>query len=502
MQDSSSVILAIDQGTTGTRAVLYDSRGRIRGGAYQEFRQYYPAPGWVEHDPIEILNSTRQTIACALSRAHLESRKIAAIGITNQRETTLLWERKTGKPLARAIVWQDRRTAEFCEKLKHKGRESFFRERTGLVLDPYFSGTKIRWLLDTVSGLRRRASKGEILFGTIDTWLLWNLTGGKTHATDATNASRTLLLNLKKISWDSQILKLLKIPSEILPEVHPSSFLFGKTSTFGPLKAGIPISGLVGDQQGALYGQGCYRSGEMKNTYGTGCFLVLNEGKHYRTPSEGLLGTLACDADGKPAYALEGAVFIAGAALQWLRDGLGLIRKAGESEKIARRLPDTGGVVVIPAFTGLGAPYWNPNVRGAIFGLTRGTGREHLVKAALESIAYQTADVFEAMVRVVGQKPRFLKVDGGAAANNYLMQFQADLLGIPVLRSDRTESTAWGAAKLAGIQAGFWKSVREIDRVRRYRKFSPRMPVRERMEKLTAWREAVRKLLGPFEKGR
>lgn len=496
MSSSSSVILAIDQGTTGTRALLYDHRGGLKGSAYQEFRQYYPSPGWVEHDPYEILRSTSQVIRRSFSQARVSSDKVTAIGITNQRETTVLWERKTGKPIARAIVWQDRRTAGFCETLRQKGLEPFFRARTGLVLDPYFSGTKIRWLLDTISGLARRASRGEILFGTIDTWLLWNLTGGRVHATDATNASRTLLLNLKKITWDSEILKLLKIPSPILAKVHPSSFSFGKTSAFGPLKAGIPICALVGDQQGALYGQGCYRAGEMKNTYGTGCFLVLNQGKHYRAPSQGLLGTLACDESGKPSYALEGAVFIAGAALQWLRDGLGLIRKAKESEKIARRLRDTGGVIMIPAFTGLGAPYWNPNVRGAIFGLTRGTRKEHLVRAALESIAYQTTDVFETMARVVGEPPRFLKVDGGAAANNYLMQFQADLLGVPVLRSDRTESTAWGAAKLAGIQSGFWRDVGEIDQARRYRKFLPRMSKRERLEKLGAWREAVQRLLG------
>lgn len=490
------MILAIDQGTTGTRALLYDREGRLRGSAYQEFRQYYPSPGWVEHDPHEILHSTSQVIRRALFGARLSPQKIAAIGITNQRETSILWERKTGKPVARAIVWQDRRTAGLCDRLRREDRESFFRERTGLVLDPYFSGTKIRWLLDTIPGLRGRALRGEICFGTVDSWLLWNLTGGKIHATDATNASRTLLLNLKKIAWDLEILKLLKIPSPILPEVHPSSFSFGRTSRFGPLKAGIPISALVGDQQGALYGQGCYRAGEMKNTYGTGCFLVLNQGKHYRTPSQGLLGTLACDEKGKPSYALEGAVFIAGAVLQWLRDGLGLIREARESEKIARRLPDTGGVMMIPAFTGLGAPYWNAKVRGAIFGLTRGTTKEHLVKAALESIAYQTAEVFEAMARVVGRKPGFLKVDGGAAANNYLMQFQADLLGIPLLRSDRSESSAWGAAKLAGIQAGFWKGVGGIDRARRYRKFSPRLLRRERVKKLGTWREAVQRLLG------
>jgi glycerol kinase len=500
MSDASSLILAIDQGTTGTRALLYDPRGRIRGNAYEEFRQYYPKPGWVEHDPHEILRSTLNVVGRALSQARVSSLKIAAIGITNQRETTLLWERRSGIPVHRAIVWQDRRTADFCGKLRREGLEPLFRNKTGLVLDPYFSGTKLRWLLDSIPGIRRRAHRGEILFGTIDTWLLWNLSGRRVHATDATNASRTLLLNLKKVAWDPEILKLLKIPSSLLPEVHPSSFRYGQTANLGPLKGGIPICSLVGDQQGALYGQGCYRAGEMKNTYGTGCFLVLNQGKLYRKPAQGLLGTLACDHEGKPVFALEGAVFIAGAAIQWLRDGLGLIRKAEETEKIAGRLKDTGGVTVIPAFTGLGAPYWDPHARGAIFGLTRGTQREHLIKATLESIAYQTADVFEAMTRGVGKRPRFLKVDGGAAANDYLMQFQADLLGVPVLRTDRTESTAWGAAKLAGIASGFWREVKKIDRLRRYRRFSPHWPGSKRLEKLAAWRSAVARLLAEPKK--
>lgn len=492
---SSPLILAIDQGTTGTRALVYDARGRLQASAYQEFRQYYPAPGWVEHDALEILQGTFKVAARALSKTPRSVRRLSAIGITNQRETTVMWDRKSGKPVSRAIVWQDRRTASFCETLKARGREPFFRERTGLLLDPYFSGTKIRWLLDSLSGLKNRAVRGQVLFGTIDTWLLWNLTGGKVHATDVTNASRTLLFNLHSRRWDSAILKMLRIPEAILPEVHPSAFVFGKTTRRGPFPEGVPISALVGDQQAALYGQGCYRAGEMKNTYGTGCFLVMNEGKHYRKPSAGLLGTLACDAGGKPAYALEGAVFIAGAAVQWLRDGLGLIRKASETEGISRRLKDTGGVIVIPAFTGLGAPYWNPHVRGAIFGLTRGTGREHLIKATLESIAYQTYDIFEAMIRVVGRKPSFLKVDGGAAANPYLMQFQADLLGLPVLCADMTESTAWGAAKLAGVGSGIWKDVRTVDRVHRYRRFSPRMDRRERERKIGAWRAAIRKLL-------
>ncbi len=495
----TSVILAIDQGTTGSRALLYRSNGKIAGSAYQEFRQHYPQPGWVEHDPQEILRSVAAVIGEALTRARLSSREIAAIGITNQRETSVLWERKSGKPVGRAIVWQDRRTTGICEQFKRKGCEPFLRARTGLVLDPYFSGTKIVWLLEHRPGLRRRAERGEILFGTIDTWLLWNLTGGRIHATDATNGSRTLLLNLRKKKWDREILKLLRIPSSILPEVHPSSFHFGKSSRFGSLGPGIPITAMVGDQQAALYGQGCYRRGEVKNTYGTGCFLMVNEGREYRTPPKGLLGTLACDAMGQPAFALEGAIFIAGAAIQWLRDGLGFIRKASETERVARRLEDTGGVVVVPAFAGLGAPHWNPKVRGAIFGLTRGTRREHIVKATLESIAYQTADVFELMARGIGRKPPFLKVDGGAAANNYLMQLQADLLGVPVLRSERTESTAWGAAKLAGVGSGFWKDPYVADRGCHYRRFSPKMPSRERADRMVSWRRAVRSLLGSVE---
>lgn len=500
MADSSKVILAIDQGTTGTRALLYDKRGQIRAASYEEFTQYYPKPGWVEHDAQEILRCTLRVIAKVISKGRVLSAKIAAIGITNQRETTVLWDRKTGKPISKAIVWQDRRTASFCDELRAKGFEPLFRRKTGLVLDPYFSGTKIKWLLDQVPDARAKAKRGDLLFGTIDTWLLWNLTGQRVHATDVTNASRTLLFNLKKISWDTEILKLLKIPSSILPQVHPSSFMYGKTADLGALKKGIPICALVGDQQGALFGQGCYHPGEMKNTYGTGCFVMVNYGKKYQTPTHGLLATLACDEKGKPSYALEGAIFIAGAAVQWLRDGLGFIKKAKETEKIARSLKDTGGVVVVPALAGLGAPYWNPHVRGAIFGLTRGTRKEHITKATVDSIAYQTYDVFESMARSVGRKPRFLKVDGGATSNSYLMQLQADLLGVPVYRSDITELTAWGAAKLAGIQSGFWKSVKEIDRLRKYKKFTPQMPSALRKEKLRMWREAIYRLTEPFEK--
>jgi len=492
---TSLYILAIDQGTTGTRAIVYDHSGRMRGSAHQEFHQYYPQPGWVEHDPLEIWKTTVSVIDRSLSKAGISFLRIASVGITNQRETTVLWERKTGRPVSRAIVWQDRRTAQICAGLKARGLEGLFRERTGLVLDPYFSGTKIQWMLNTISQLRRKAARGDVLFGTIDTWLLWNLTGGKMHATDVTNASRTLLLNIKKICWDRELLKILRIPSAILPEVHPSSFSFGKSVAIASLKQGVPINAMAGDQQAALYGQGCYHSGEAKNTYGTGCFLMTNEGKSYRKPPRGLLGTLACDAQGKPAYALEGAVFIGGAVVQWLRDGLGFIKRASETEKIARQIKDTGGVIIVPAFTGLGSPYWNPNVRGAIFGLTRGTARGHLIKAALESIAFQTADVFEAMGRSLGKKLRSLKVDGGATTNDYLMQFQADLLGVPVLRSDRPESTAWGAAKLAGVACGFWKDLRDADRTVRYKKFAPRMSRRVRLAKREAWRSAVRTLL-------
>ncbi len=499
MKDSAKVILAIDQGTTGTRALLYDGRGRIRAASYEEFPQYFPRPGWVEHNALEILGCTLRVISRALSQRRISSAQIAAIGITNQRETTVLWDRETGKPISRAIVWQDRRTAHFCDQLKARGLEPTFRRKTGLVLDPYFSGTKVKWLLDQIPGARNRARQGDILFGTIDTWLLWNLTGRKVHATDVTNASRTLLFNLKKISWDSEILRLLKIPSSILPEVHPSSFSFGKTADLGALKAGIPICAMVGDQQAALFGQGCYHPGEMKNTYGTGCFVMVNHGKKYQAPTHGLLATLACDEKGKPSYALEGAIFIAGAVIQWLRDGLGFIKKAAETEKIARGLKDTGGVVVVPALAGLGAPYWNAHVRGAIFGLTRGTRKEHITKAALDSIAYQTYDVFESMARSVGRKPQFLKVDGGATSNSYLMQLQADLLGVPVLRSEITELTAWGAAKLAGIQSGFWKSVKKIDRLKHYQKFTPRMPQQVRRQKLRVWHEAIQRLTEPFE---
>ncbi len=489
-----SAVLAIDQGTTGSRALCYGHRALPIASSYQEFHQYYPSPGCVEHDPFEIWKSVLAVSQSALTRAKTRSSQLAAIGITNQRETTILWDKKSGKPVYRAIVWQDRRTAAICGQLKKRGLEPLFRKKTGLILDPYFSGTKITWLLDHIPGLRRRAKKGEILFGTIDTWLLWNLTGGKVHATDATNASRTLLYNIRKRDWDRELLKLLNVPQEILPEVKDSGSDFGKTASVGPFKSGVPILALMGDQQSALYGQSCYTEGSVKNTYGTGCFAVLNLGKHYHPPPFGLLTTLACDKQGKPAYALEGAIFIGGAALQWLRDGLKFFVKASETEKLARRVKDTGGVTVIPALTGLGSPYWNPHVRGQITGLTRGTTREHIIRATLEALAHQNADMLEGMQKGSGRPIRELKVDGGATSNRFLMQFQADLLGIPVWVSDIAESTVWGAAKLAGRVAGFWNE-RQMERKRKYLRFVPAMKVALRKRLRSRWKKEVAYLL-------
>ena len=491
----ASVVLAIDQGTTGTRAILYSKVGTMLGAAYQEFRQHYPSPGWVEHNPLEIWHSTLSVIRKVMLQTRVLPSQLATVGITNQRETTLLWDRRTGKPVYPAIVWQDRRTASRCEQLKKRGFEKLFRGKTGLVLDPYFSGTKISWILEHGRGLRRRAEKGEILFGTIDTWLLWNLTGGRSHATDFTNASRTLLFNIKTKDWDSELLRILKIPRALLPRVQNSGSRFGETVRLKPLASGIPIHAMVGDQQAALYGQACYKKGEVKNTYGTGCFAVLNLGSHFRKPPFGLLATLACDREGKPVYALEGSVFIAGAAIQWLRDGLGFFKKAGETERLAQSVKDAGGVVVIPALAGLGSPYWNPYVRGMITGLTRGTRREHIVRATLESLAQQTADMLELMQREAGPSIHELKVDGGATANRFLMQFQADLLGMPILVSDIAEATAWGAAKLAGTSSAFWTSLKTLDRGRRYRRFTPRFS-RGRREALRGiWKKEIRRLL-------
>ncbi|MDB6094282.1 MAG: glycerol kinase [Verrucomicrobia bacterium] len=456
-------ILALDQGTTSSRALVFDRRGRVHGAARQEFPQYFPRPGWVEHDPADLWESTRLTALAALAQGNFTARDIAAVGLTNQRETTLLWDRRTGRPLAPAIVWQDRRTAAHCARLKRRGLEPLVRTRTGLVLDPYFSGTKLAWLLDHIPGARHRARRGELAFGTVDTWLLWKLTRGKVHATDVSNASRTLLLNLRTGEWDEEILRLLKIPREVLPRVLPSSGLFGHIESIAALR-GVPITGIAGDQQAALFGQACFRPGLAKNTYGTGCFLLLHTGRRPVKSRHQLLTTIAwkLGKDGPLEYALEGSVFVGGAVVQWLRDGLGLIAQSSEVEALAARAPDNGGVYLVPAFTGLGSPHWDPAARGAIVGLTRGSTAAHLARAALESIAYQSADLLRAMQADAGFRLRELRVDGGASVNNALMQFQSDLLRVPTLRPKTVETTALGAAYLAGLGVGFWKNQAEI----------------------------------------
>ncbi|MGA3007276.1 MAG: glycerol kinase GlpK, partial [Opitutaceae bacterium] len=445
-------VLALDQGTTSSRAIVFDQSGQPRAQAQQEFTQHFPQPGWVEHDPRDLWNSVRRTATLALSRAGLTRHDTAAIGLTNQRETTLLWERSTGRPLAPAIVWQDRRTASLCAQLKREKREPIFRTRTGLVLDPYFSGTKLTWLLDHIRGARRRAERGELAFGTVDTWLLWQLTGGRVHATDVSNASRTLLLNLHTGEWDDRLLKFLRIPRSVLPDIRASSEIYGEVETIAALR-GVPIAGVAGDQQAALFGQTCFRPGLAKNTYGTGCFLLLHTGKKPIVSRHQLLTTIAwrLGAHGPLEYALEGSVFIGGAVVQWLRDSLGLIEKSADIEKLACRVPDNGGVYLVPAFAGLGAPHWDASARGAIVGLTRGTTAAHLARAALESIACQSADLLAAMEADAGMRLRELRVDGGAAVNDTLMQFQSDFLRVPVVRPRTTETTALGAAYLAGL---------------------------------------------------
>ncbi len=456
-------ILAIDQGTTGSRAIVYDRRGRKVAAAYQEFRQYFPKPGWVEHDPREIWRSVYLSIQRVLARVPGSS--IAAVGITNQRETSFLWERSTGRPVCRAIVWQCRRTAARCEALKRR-RElvRYVRACTGLPIDAYFSATKLSWMLEHEPRVAAAAAGGRLAFGTADSWVLWNLTGGAVHATDLTNASRTMLFDIARRDWDSRLLKEFGIPPSLLPWALPSSGSFGMTVRLGRLPAGIPITGIAGDQQAALFGQACFSPGEVKNTYGTGSFILMNTGARKTDSRFGLITTLACDAQGAPCYALEGSVFIAGAAIQWLRDGLKLLAAAQDSQRMAESVRDTGGVYLVPAFVGLGAPYWDQQARGVICGITRGTTREHLVRAALESICYQTRDVLEAMQKDSGLKIRSLKVDGGAAANDFLCRFQADMLGIPVVRPKVIEITSLGAAYLAGLGVGFWKSAEDIRR--------------------------------------
>jgi glycerol kinase len=490
---SGKFILALDQGTTSSRAIVFDRRGRARGTAQQEFPQHFPRPGWVEHDPADLWETTRRTAQAAVAEAGLTGADIAAIGLTNQRETTLLWERATGRPIAPAIVWQDRRTADLCTRLKARGLEPLFRRKTGLLLDPYFSGTKLAWLLDHVPGARKRAARGELAFGTVDTWLLWKLTAGKVHATDVSNASRTLLLNLRTGEWDAELLRILQIPRAVLPAVLASSQLFGTVESIPALR-GVPISGIAGDQQAALFGQACFRPGLAKNTYGTGCFLLLHTGEKPVASKNQLLTTIAwrLGEKGPLEYALEGSVFIGGAVVQWLRDGLGLIAKSSDVQALAARVRDNGGVYLVPAFTGLGAPHWDASARGAIVGLTRGSTGAHIARAALESIAYQSADLLAAMEADAKLKLREIRVDGGATINDVLMQFQSDVLRVPVIRPRTTETTALGAAYLAGLAVGFWKNREEIAALWRVEKtFRPKAP-RVAMTKLQRdWRRAV-----------
>ncbi|MBI5150353.1 MAG: glycerol kinase GlpK [Candidatus Omnitrophica bacterium] len=510
-------ILALDQGTTGSRAFLFAAKGSVVASDYKEFPQYFPKPGWVEHDADEIWASCAAVIKGVLKKSRVSPQEIAAIGITNQRETTVLWDRKTGKPVHRAIVWQCRRTADLCQALKAKGLEKLFRAKTGLVLDAYFSGTKIRWLLDHVPGLRRRAEKGGICFGTIDSWLIWKLTGGESHATDPTNASRTLIFNIRTKKWDPQLLKILKIPSVTLPRVQNSGSVFGYTKaqknsgrqsgyTAGTgldlsLPAGIPITAVLGDQQAALYGQGCYAPGTVKNTYGTGCFIVLNTGRKLIYSKKGLLSTLASDDKGKPVYALEGSVFIAGAVVQWLRDQLGVIKTSAQTEAMIRGLKDTHGVYFVPAFVGLGAPYWDSDARGLICGLTRGANVKHIARAALESMAYQTKDVFDLMQEESGTRIRALNVDGGACKNDFLMQFQADILNCRIVRPKTIESTAQGAAYLAGVTVGWWSGKKDLAKLRQTEcTFAPEMSAGRRAELYAGWQQAVEKAKGSSRK--
>lgn len=486
-------IVALDQGTTSSRALLFNEAGEIMATAQQEFRQIFPQPGWVEHDPKEILSSQLAMLQKVISDKKVKPSEIAAIGITNQRETTVVWDRKTGEPIYNAIVWQDKRTASICEDLKKQGLEDYVRQNTGLVIDSYFSGTKIKWILDNVAGARQRAQKSELAFGTIDTWLIWNLTKGQSHVTDYSNASRTMAYNIKSLMWDTKLLKALDIPEQMLPEVKPSSGLFGKWIVDG---VEIPIAGVAGDQQAALFGQACFNPGMAKNTYGTGCFMLMNTGTEMKVSKSGLVTTIAWGLDGKVEYAFEGSVFIAGAAVQWLRDGLHLIDQSKDSEYFALKTQGDSDVYVVPAFAGLGAPYWDMYARGAIFGLTRDTGKDHLVRATLESMAYQTKDVLLAMENDSGLKISSLKVDGGASANNLLMQFQADILDAEVERPLIVESTALGAAYLAGIGVGLWKKDQITKRRKVERTFKPVIDESKRVKLYKGWLKAVERTKG------
>lgn len=489
-------LIALDQGTTSSRCIIFDKQGNIINVAQKEFTQIFPHPGWVEHDPMEIWSSQLAVLTEAKARCNVEVSDIAAIGITNQRETTIVWDRHTGQPVYNAIVWQCRRTAEYCDELKAKGLEKSVKAKTGLIIDAYFSGTKVRWILENVPGARERAEKGDLLFGTVDSWLIWKLTKGKCHVTDYTNASRTMLFNIHTLEWDDEILKELNIPKSMLPEVKPSSYVYGNVDAEF-LGGEIPIAGIAGDQQAALFGQCCFESGLVKNTYGTGCFILMNTGEKAVDSKNGLLTTIAWGVDGKVEYALEGSVFVAGAAIQWLRDGLRMIDNAAFTETYAKKVPDSAGVYVVPAFVGLGAPYWDSYARGIIVGLTRGVEKEHFIRATVESLAYQSYDVMKAMEADAGVVLKEIHVDGGASANNFLMQFQSDILGINVLRPKIIESTALGAVYLAGLAVGYYKDKEDIrQNVALDRTFTPNMEEATRSELVGGWKEAVKRSFG------
>ncbi|HNR15869.1 MAG TPA: glycerol kinase GlpK [Chitinophagaceae bacterium] len=485
-------ILALDQGTTSSRSLLFDKQGNIISQAQKEFRQIFPQPGWVEHDAEEIWSTQYGTMAEAVAKANINMKQIAGIGITNQRETTVVWDKSSGQPIYNAIVWQDRRTASYCDDLKSEGLAATIQQKTGLVIDAYFSGTKLKWILDNVTGAREKAVKGELAFGTIDSWLTWKLTNGEVHVTDVSNASRTMLYNIHSMEWDEELLKIFDIPASVLPQVKPSSKIYGVTGNIIP-DSRIPIAGIAGDQQAALFGQLCTQPGMVKNTYGTGCFMLMNTGVKAIASKNNLLTTIAWQIDKKTEYALEGSVFIAGAVVQWLRDELKIIRTSADVEKLAGQVKDTDGVYIVPAFAGLGAPHWNQYARGSIFGLTRGSSNAHIARAALDSIAYQTFDVLKAMEADAGIHIKELRVDGGATVNNQLMQFQSDILNTNVVRPKITETTALGAAYLAGLAVGYWKNVEEIQQQWQVDKsFSPSMPDEKRNELISGWQRAIK----------
>lgn len=486
-------ILSIDQGTTSTRVILFNKDGEIKGVSQREFTQHFPKAGWVEHDANEIWSTVLSCFASVLTESNIRPDQIAGIGITNQRETTVVWDKNTERPIYNAIVWQSRQTQEICKDLKDKGLEDEFREKTGLLLDPYFSGTKVKWILDNVEGAREKAENGDLLFGTIDSWLVWKLSGCKVHVTDYSNASRTLMYNIHELKWDEQLLEYLTVPTSMLPEVRPSSEVYGKTANHHFFGHQIPIAGIAGDQQAALFGQACFESGEAKNTYGTGCFMLMNTGEKAVKSENGLLTTLAYGIDGKVNYALEGSIFVAGSAIQWLRDGMRMIQSAPQSEEYAANVTDADGVYVVPAFVGLGTPYWDSEARGAVFGLTRGTQKEHFIRATLESLAYQTRDVLDAMEKDSKIEVKTLRVDGGAVKNDFLMQFQSDILDVPVERPEINETTALGAAYLAGLAVGYWKSKDEIrDRWNLEKQFDPKMDETKRDDLYKGWQTAVK----------